>query len=48
MGGKYSGSKRETKCVKVGLETFWRKELSVLVAVSMVTRRKYILLNLRN
>lgn len=50
MGGKYSGSKGEAKCIKIGLETFWRrkKNPSVLTAVSMATRRKYILLNMRN
>lgn len=52
MGGKYSGSKGEAKCIKIGLETFWRrkkkKKTSVLTAVSMAMRRKYILLNMRN
>lgn len=54
MGGKYSRSKGEAKCIKIGLEAFWRgkkkrqEQASVLVVVSMVTRRKYILSNLRN
>lgn len=51
MGGKYSRSKGEAKCIKIGLETFWRrkkKKPSVLTAVSMAMRRKYILLNMRN
>lgn len=26
MGGKYSGSKGEAKCIKIGLETFWRRK----------------------
>lgn len=26
MGGKYFGSKGEAKCIKIGLETFWRKK----------------------
>lgn len=24
MGGKYSRSKGEAKCIKIGLEAFWR------------------------
>lgn len=36
---------KEAKCIKIGLETFWRgkektKHLSVLTAASMATRRK--------
>lgn len=26
MGGKYSTSKGEPKCIKIGLEAFWRKK----------------------
>lgn len=47
MGDKYSGSKGEAKCIKIGLETSWRKKTLCVSIVSMVTRRKYILLNLR-
>lgn len=34
MGGKYSGSKGEAKCIKIGLETFWRRKKKKTLCVN--------------
>lgn len=46
MGGKYSTSKGEPKCIKIGLEAFWRKKkktrTSLYVSSSFYGNKKKI------
>lgn len=45
MGGKYSSSKGEAKCIKIGLEAFWRKKKtrpSLYVSSSFYGNKKKI------